>query len=209
MLKEEQGCQCGCLRCRVYRRSPNRFDHLYVPTACLVNKCSNNRFPWLFKILISVLWKCHMVFVNDESSFQQTGTQSSNPHICLGSLIYVPSPKSDSGKSTSILSQHQVQDGPLRMIIRSFARGVHVSSSLLRGGRDWKTETGLCQADPTQHLCNSYGPHMSSLKFQAHVSLSAPPLLPPHSSLKKSHGRILIVAFLVERWYYGSGEKTF
>lgn len=80
------------------------------------------------------------VTVTDESRFQQPGTQSSS-HLYAWSHVSMFVLQSDSGKSTSILSQHQVQDGPLWMILRSFPTGIRVSSPLQTRmglkGRGW------------------------------------------------------------------------
>lgn len=85
------------------------------------------------------------------------------------------STKNDSGKSTSIFNQYQVQDGSLGVIPRSFTTGIHVSFPSLRGGWPWKGETGMCGVDPTLTLSRSVSATHTCLHLSSkHMCLSLP-----------------------------------
>lgn len=63
------------------------------------------------------------------------------PIHMLSPSVHPPSPKSDSGKSVSIVNQHSVLGGPLGTVFRSFTTGIYVSSLLIRGAGDsWRLD---------------------------------------------------------------------
>lgn len=137
--------------------------------------------------------------MKDEISFQQPGTQSSNLLTCLGSMLLLQRVILENQHQYSINSQSKAAArcvGP-----GGFTTGSQcVSLCLFSVAQRQMGPQGL-SADPTQPLWKSYGPHVSSLKFQAHVPLLCPTRAPPHSSffLRKNHSHVLTVAFLEGR----------
>lgn len=149
--------------------SPNRFDHLGFLTVYLVNKCSNNRLPWLPR-----LWNPYMVplpgiLMKGWEQFSAARYSKLKPTYVSG--FYAPSPKSDPGQSTPVLNQQQVRGSSL---------GLWVSGALLQA---FVSLLPCPEADGTAGIVRQIPPSLSG-SHMGHMCLhlSSKPMCPslPH-----------------------------